>query len=82
MDDYGQAPPVRGRLVGVAGFEPTAPRSQSECATKLRHTPGADSPSVYVQGCNPLAETYVRGRCRGNSITCWKVGRFCQSMVG
>ena len=25
--------------VGVAGFEPTAPRSQSECATKLRHTP-------------------------------------------
>ena len=26
--------------VGVAGFEPTAPRSQSECATKLRHTPG------------------------------------------
>ena len=26
-------------LVGVAGFEPTAPRSQSECATKLRHTP-------------------------------------------
>lgn len=32
---------VRGEffLVGVAGFEPTAPRSQSECATKLRHTP-------------------------------------------
>jgi hypothetical protein len=25
--------------VGVAGFEPAAPRSQSECATKLRHTP-------------------------------------------
>jgi hypothetical protein len=23
----------------VAGFEPTAPRSQSGCATKLRHTP-------------------------------------------
>jgi hypothetical protein len=30
------------RSVGVAGFEPTAPRSQSECATKLRHTPGAN----------------------------------------
>ncbi len=29
-------------LVGVAGFEPTAPRSQSECATKLRHTPCTD----------------------------------------
>jgi hypothetical protein len=30
-------------MVGVAGFEPTAPRSQSECATKLRHTPFAPS---------------------------------------
>jgi hypothetical protein len=30
-------------LVGVAGFEPTAPRSQSECATKLRHTPSQGS---------------------------------------
>ena len=29
----------RSDRVGVAGFEPTAPRSQSECATKLRHTP-------------------------------------------
>ena len=27
------------QVVGVAGFEPTAPRSQSECATKLRYTP-------------------------------------------
>jgi site-specific DNA recombinase len=33
---YGSNKPC---LVGVAGFEPTAPRSQSECATKLRHTP-------------------------------------------
>lgn len=31
--------PVTGSQVGVAGFEPTAPRTQSECATKLRHTP-------------------------------------------
>src|SRR3954468_9175444 len=30
---------VAGPNVGVAGFEPTAPRSQSGCATKLRHTP-------------------------------------------
>jgi hypothetical protein len=36
--------------VGVAGFEPTAPRSQSECATKLRHTPGADRLSVRAHG--------------------------------
>src|SRR3712207_7473890 len=34
--------PVRrdgGGTVGVTGFEPAAPRSQSGCATKLRHTP-------------------------------------------
>ena len=30
---------TRSDLVGVTGFEPVAPRSQSECATKLRHTP-------------------------------------------
>ena len=35
-----------GGIVGVAGFEPTAPRSQSECATKLRHTPGANGVSL------------------------------------
>jgi hypothetical protein len=31
----------RSDLVGVTGFEPVAPRSQSECATKLRHTPSS-----------------------------------------
>ena len=30
-------------MVGVAGFEPTAPYSQSRCATKLRHTPATGS---------------------------------------
>ena len=34
-------PRPRAGMVGVAGFEPTAPRSQSECATKLRHTPSS-----------------------------------------
>ena len=27
------------KLVGVIGFEPTAPWSQTRCATKLRYTP-------------------------------------------
>ena len=50
---------VVGELVGVAGFEPTAPRSQSECATKLRHTP---APSASVDGC---ARAYrYAGPCR------------------
>ena len=45
LDSQNPAPPAVEpgsdvhHLVGVAGFEPTAPRSQSECATKLRHTP-------------------------------------------
>ncbi len=35
----GKITDTRPDLVGVTGFEPVAPRSQSECATKLRHTP-------------------------------------------
>src|SRR3990172_2073673 len=31
--------PGEGSVVGVAGFEPAAPCSQSRCATGLRHTP-------------------------------------------
>ena len=48
----------RSDLVGVTGFEPVAPRSQSECATKLRHTP---APSASVDGCAP-GYRYA-GRC-------------------
>ena len=40
-------------MVGVAGFEPTAPRSQSECATKLRHTPLLLMVSVRGRGAIP-----------------------------
>ena len=43
----------RAAMVGVAGFEPTAPRSQSECATKLRHTPLLLTVSVRRHGCRP-----------------------------
>ena len=32
----------------MAGFEPTAPRSQSECATKLRHIPSRSAASLSV----------------------------------
>ena len=30
-------------MVGVTGFEPAAPCSQSTCATKLRHTPAMEA---------------------------------------
>lgn len=44
---YKGVPPAQDRgdclrqslVVGIAGFEPATPRSRSECATKLRHTP-------------------------------------------
>ena len=34
--------------VGLAGFEPTAPGTQSRCATKLRHSPPGPSSVVPI----------------------------------
>ena len=36
-------------VVGVTGFEPATLRSQSECATKLRHTPCLDNLKIITQ---------------------------------
>jgi hypothetical protein len=57
------APVFTGLQVGVAGFEPTAPRSQSECATKLRHTPATERP-VYggYRRSNPAQPLDCTGR--------------------
>lgn len=30
-------------MVGLAGFEPTTPGTQSQCATKLRYSPHTDA---------------------------------------
>jgi hypothetical protein len=38
--------PRRTNLVGVRGFEPPAPCSQSRCATGLRHTPTSGNPTT------------------------------------
>ena len=38
-------------MVGAKGFEPSTARSQSECATKLRHTPMCDW--CTEEGSNP-----------------------------
>ncbi len=35
---------VLGYMVGVKGFEPPAPCSQSTCATRLRYTPFVSRP--------------------------------------
>ncbi len=40
--------------VGMTGFEPATPRSQSECATKLRHIPAVPT-GVYLVGSIALA---------------------------
>src|SRR4030095_17104246 len=39
-------------VVGVRGFEPPAPCSQSRCATALRHTPRStcDAPGASISG--------------------------------
>jgi hypothetical protein len=50
-------PKVR-QVVGVAGFEPTAFRSQSGRATKLRHTPSGASRRVHAR--RPLGRRISR----------------------
>ncbi len=37
-------------MVGVAGFEPAAPCSQSRCATRLRHTPKSAQSLSFLFG--------------------------------
>ena len=52
---------IRGaldRLVGLAGFEPATPCSQSRCATKLRHSP------LNVQECRSVFPRHISHRCR------------------
>ena len=46
---------IAGHEVGVAGFEPTASRSQSERATKLRHTPPYGPEWIAVRTVESLA---------------------------
>ena len=48
----------------MTGFEPAAPRSQSECATKLRHTPGA----VAAQHTGVSAPLYVSSVPEGHTL--------------
>jgi hypothetical protein len=84
-------------LVGVAGFEPTAFRSQSGRATKLRYTPSPvrRSPGTPVPGSRtrrrgvplstePAAGTRLRGRGTGSSPRIpglTRASRGCSSMV-
>ena len=64
---HGAGAELRVTGVGVAGFEPTAFRSQSERATKLRHTPASEAYPVrrractwvpHGKSCNATAATY------------------------
>src|SRR5690606_15639179 len=48
-------------LVGVAGFEPTAFRSQSGRAAKLRHTPVTPMKSTCTLGAAPRGVAAARG---------------------
>src|SRR4051812_15069726 len=61
--------------VGVAGFEPTAPRSQSGCATKLRHTPwrpesrrGPERSAVTGRKGRPMVVAMVPGNGDGSVL--------------
>src|SRR3954451_9919623 len=66
---------LRHHLVGVAGFEPTAPRSQSGCATKLRHTPWPPESRCLAAATAPgvargISESDARRRLRAQLTSC------------
>ena len=61
-------------VVGVAGFEPTAPRSQSECATKLRHTPWRGA-SVRAVALGRRFDTTAGGSCPSRSLPAAEIER-------
>ena len=61
---------VAGRslfMVGIAGFEPTTPRSQSECATKLRHIPSRTLCAAYFTCPSPIFQKAGIDACQGCS---------------
>jgi hypothetical protein len=53
-----------GRVVGVAGFEPAAPWSQTRCATGLRHTPNGPSCKEHLPVGGATRCTDLPGRHR------------------
>ena len=59
-------------LVGVKGFEPPAPCSQSTCATRLRYTPSASSPyrrrKIYYLIEGPLSRGFCDFSAGRNSL--------------
>ena len=47
-------------MVGVRGFEPPTPCSQSRCATRLRYTPMPGNPTITDAGSHAEALTDIR----------------------
>ncbi|CAK7284577.1 hypothetical protein SGPA1_30450 [Streptomyces misionensis JCM 4497] len=60
-------------MVGVAGFEPTAFRSQSGRATKLRHTPSGARRRVHGRTARVgrILRGGARGACDPNVLAQW-----------
>src|ERR1044071_5356192 len=56
-------------MVGVRGFEPPAPCSQSRCATRLRHTPMFEESLSFVFGLYGPPTRHALGKtCPSRSI--------------
>ncbi len=53
------------KLVGVAGFEPAPPCSQSRCATRLRHTPNLCYQYVIEFSLSHIPQSLPWGKQRG-----------------
>ena len=44
-------------MVGAKGFEPSTPRSRTECSTRLSHAPTRREPSFYLNPTTSLPES-------------------------
>ena len=57
-------------LVGVKGFEPPAPCSQSTCATRLRYTPPNKRPAQATLIIICKTRSVVKGKIKKISFFC------------
>ena len=55
----GASPDTQCEMVGVPGFEPGAPCSQSRCATRLRYTPTRRNLFVESRSVNALVISVI-----------------------
>jgi hypothetical protein len=70
----GCAYPFFDEMVGVKGFEPSTPWSQTKCATRLRYTPTFPNPRLYILQNHGIAFISSRAHGRKENSLWWTIG--------